>query len=119
MLTVAIHENWGKKVEYLLDHGANVEGSEFHDQRTPLMIAAECETNEYILALLLDRNANINAQDFHGKTALIHATEVGRSKTVQYLLTRRADRTIVDHKGFDALHYARLRKSSIFVELLG
>lgn len=120
MLTRAISERlwWLKKVKYLLDHGANIEGSEFYDQRTPLMTAAEYDTRIEILAVLLDKKANINAQDLNGKTALIHATEVGTPKTVEYLLSRGADKTILDNKGFDALHYATFRQRTRFVELL-
>jgi len=120
MLTVAITQQfcWPRKVEYLVDRGANIEDSEFYDQRTPLMVAAQQHNRECILTLLLDKKANVNAQDFHGKTALIHAAEVGTPQSVQYLLARGADKTIVDRKGFDVLHYAKLRQRTRFVELL-
>lgn len=120
MLTRAVSERmaWGKQVKYLLDQGACIEGSEFMDRRTPLMIAAELPDKEHILTILLDRGANINAQDRYGKTALIRAIEHKKLQSVRVLIARGADKTIVDVYGFNALHYAKQRERSQFVELL-
>lgn len=120
MLTRAISERfaWGRIVEYLLDRGASIEGSEWRDERTPLMTAAELPDKEHILKILLDKGAKINAQDSKGQTALVRAIEAKELSSVRYLLKRGADWTITDVGGFNALYYAKQRRSSTYAELI-
>ena len=59
-------------VQYLLDHGANV-NARLKDGRTPLRIAARLGREDRVR--LLDHHANINAQDKSGQNALMRAID--------------------------------------------
>ena len=52
------------------------------------------------------RGAEINAQDFHGKTPLYWAAYVGRMQLVMFLLSRGADANIKSKDGFTPLGIA-------------
>ncbi|KAK0644458.1 hypothetical protein B0T16DRAFT_417693, partial [Cercophora newfieldiana] len=71
----------------------------------PLHMAA-LKGQAKILAILLDKGANINALDATGRTALHCAVEGMRFDIVQLLVQRGADVTICDAKGISPLHTA-------------
>jgi uncharacterized protein len=56
--------------------------------------------------LLLDRNADINAADDRGRTALMIAAELDHVAIVELLVARGADRSITDKQGKTALDLA-------------
>lgn len=89
----------------LLDHGANVQEGETAHLISPLMAA--CNVGNLELAgLLLDRNAQVNAQSADGKTALIQMARGGNLEVFELLLDRGADLTIYDEQAKNALMYA-------------
>ena len=57
-----------KMVSLLLRRGADINGIDNHESWTPLMFAA-AEGHKEVVQLLLDSNANPNAQDVDGETA--------------------------------------------------
>jgi ankyrin repeat protein len=71
-----------------------------------------------VLALLVDRGANVNAVSENGTTALMLAASEGRLDTVSFLLKRGADPALVNDAGRTAETWARERDHLRVVELL-
>ena len=67
---------------------------------------------------LLERGADINAQDGDGRTALIVAVIGGHDDTVKLLLHWRADVNVIDAAGRTALAEARGRNNRKITRLL-
>ncbi|GET85552.1 hypothetical protein, conserved [Leishmania tarentolae] len=61
---------------------------------------------------------DVDAQDSHGRTPLIWAAREGFAETIELLLSRGADRRIVDNDGRTALQHARIRNHPEAVEVL-
>jgi len=61
---------------------------------------------------------NINAQNYEGKTALIHATENNFMYAFDRLLESKAEARIKDNTGNNALHIALLLKNNKIAEVL-
>ncbi|MCL1983699.1 MAG: ankyrin repeat domain-containing protein [Clostridiales bacterium] len=69
-----------------------------------------------IVNYLINHSVETNAQDRAGKTALIHASEVGTSAgVVEALLKAGVDVSIVDCEGRKAVDYARSNKAKMTV----
>jgi ankyrin repeat protein len=61
---------------------------------------------ENVVKLLLDRNADINAADDRGRTALMIAAELDHAAIVDTLVKHGADQSITDKQGKTALDLA-------------
>ena len=82
----------------------------------PLIAAAG---NEASLMAALDQGWDIEAEeDRYGKTALIVASEIGRTNIVRLLLARGAEADARDHWSETALHYASLNGNFEIVKML-
>ncbi len=85
--------------------GADVEARSPGERRTPLMLAAlgaQVETAR----LLLRHGADLEAEDFTGCRALMHAARQGGAATVRLLLQAGADPAATDRQGKKALDWA-------------
>ena len=88
----------------LLDQGASIEEKSGHYSKIPLMYAAG-RGQVAVVRFLLERGADINAEDGDGQTALMKALGYNHPTVVQLLLERGADcckpdrlgRTLLDH----------------------
>lgn len=65
------------------------------------------EGHEDILDLLVTHGSDINHQNHEGRTALMEAVIYGRLYSVQFLLSKHADRSLTDIYGNDALKLSR------------
>ena len=83
---------------------------------TGLMIAA-WEGNLEMMALFLERGANINATNANGEQALMHAAWRGRIEAVEWLLGRGAQINRPDLQ-WSALHYAVFNGHDAVAKLL-
>ena len=81
-------------VRLLIQSGADICMKSSKQQRTALMVAAECGHTS-IVQYLLDEGAPVNTQDVDGITALMIASQFGRSETVRVLLNYGADVNIL------------------------
>ena len=79
-----------EKVRVLLAHGANVNATS-ESERTPLLVASSLPRTVDVLRLLLDRGANLRAQDRAGATALALAVRSADVDVVRFLVERGLD----------------------------
>lgn len=76
-------------------------------RETPLIIATAQENIQpQIIKILLDHNADVNATDKWGMTALIHASYYGNPQIVDMLLDHKADVNIADNDKLTPLIFA-------------
>jgi ankyrin repeat protein len=78
------------KVRLLVAHGANV-NARSETERTPLLVAASYPRTVNLLRLLLDRGADLRAQDRAGSTALSLAIRSADIDVVRFLVERGLD----------------------------
>ena len=108
-------------IELLLDCGANLEAVDRFAWRsgwTPLHCALRLNSVT-IIALLLERGADITARDFNAATPLHQAALRSKAYGAELLLVRSADIAAVDNRGATPLHYAASANASQrLVELL-
>ena len=79
-----------EKVRVLLAHGANV-NAKSATERTPLLVAASYPRTVDLLRLLLERGADLRAQDRTGATALALAVRSADVDVVRFLVERGLD----------------------------
>jgi len=91
--------DWAKK---LLDRGAQVQKPGW----SPVHYAASGPSTE-LLALLLDRGADINAQAPNGSTPLMMAARYGTEDSVKLLVQRGADKKLLNDRNLSAADLAR------------
>ena len=109
-----------KVARLLLEHGADVRlQTDFG--LVPLHIVSGLTSNNdeddrLVLAglLLTESCADVNAQDFNGKTPLHYASDYRRPKIVQLLLAHGANAQAVDNQGRNPLH--RMSSHSFYHE---
>lgn len=88
---------------------------------TPLIssiLVPDGQTRCQFVELLLQRGANVNWQDGHGRTALSYACEKGHLDAVKVLVRNNADPEVMDSWGNTALMYAAVAGHSPVVEFL-
>lgn len=89
--------------------------------RTLLMHAVslqDCGSRSKFTKLLLEKGADVNARDDHGRTALSLACEHGRLDSVKILVQFNADPELTDTWGNSALMYAACGGHSQILEFL-
>ncbi len=93
-------------VEFLLNHGADIE-LEIFNGVTPLMLAAQYVTNETIKTLL-EHGAKVNHKDKHGRTALHDAAMYRGKEIMNLLISYGADVNARDEHQSTPLHQAAM-----------
>uniref|UniRef100_A0A3Q3W237 Uncharacterized protein n=1 Tax=Mola mola TaxID=94237 RepID=A0A3Q3W237_MOLML len=74
--------------------------------RNHLVESGMHQQQQEFVELLLQRGANVNWQDGHGRTALSYACEKGHLDAVKVLVRNNADPEVMDSWGNTALMYA-------------
>ncbi|XP_061073782.1 ankyrin repeat domain-containing protein 63 [Conger conger] len=95
--------------------------SKTENSRTPLMFAVslpEAGPRLKFMRLLLEKGADVNCQDEHGRTPLSLACELGHLDSVKLLVQFNADPEISDVWGNNALMYAAYAGHSQVLEFL-
>jgi uncharacterized protein len=122
-LNFALTMRHHKIAQYLLDHGANVNGADPLSGSTPLMeyvMSFQGSDNEApaVLKQLLDKGADVNARSDSGSTALRWAVVVGKREMAQALLDAGADPNLGNDKGDTPLMWAERKPSAEMAALL-
>jgi ankyrin repeat protein len=115
-LHCAVAQNQPDVVQWLLDHGADVEAQDA-DECTPLHWAAQRGYSD-VAAMLLVHDAAIEAQDAGGFTPLHCAADKGQTVTAKLLITHDADVESKNSWQETPLHRAALQGHTDTVELL-
>ena len=101
-------------VKYLVDNGADI--------HKPNINGGTCLINSVqsvdLCRYLIEKEADVNAQDNSGNLALHYAIREGRMETVKLLLKHNSDPYKVNDFGDDAIHTASLRGYSDILEYL-
>lgn len=106
-LLLVTDKNNYEGVEFLLQHGAQVDAIDQPNGLTSLMLAAAKDYRD-ILQLLLAYDAQVDAIVPNGLTALSMAAQEGHLDILQLLLKNEAHINHQDNDGFTALHHAVL-----------
>ena len=105
-------------VKLLLDHDADPNYILKEHNETALHVAIAWKENIDIVKILLDYGADPNIPDIDNETALMNASEYGRTEMAKLLLDYGADPNIRDINGTTALILASNRGHIEIVELL-
>ena len=104
-LMLAVGEGRLDVVEYLIDHGADVNKKDDICNRTALHYVSKRGQIE-VVELLLSKGAEIDVEDENHRTPLLLAAAEGHNDTVLYLIDHGADVSKKDDRKRTALHYA-------------
>lgn len=113
-LHLAVKNGHKKLAETLLKYGANANVQGWKDGHTPLHLAKSVE----MVKSLIERGANINAQDKDGYTPVHLAVLRGEVEIVKLLVQHGANIDIKDNDGYTPLDLAREKKFEDIAELL-
>jgi ankyrin repeat protein len=105
-----------KVVNYLLDHGANI-NLPGNGSWSPLHSAVSAG-NRAMVELLLSRGANVDARASDQKTPLFVAVENGYQAVAEVLLAHKADVNLADNSGNTPLHMAAGKGQLKLVQML-
>ncbi len=98
-------------VKEILKYGGNVNMASKKGRYTALM-QGSARGYVMVIAVLLTNNANMDAQDDLGETALIKAVKESKREIVGYLLDAGADIEISDYSGYTANDHAQRSRDS-------
>jgi uncharacterized protein (DUF1778 family) len=108
-------EHAGKEMlQFLLDEGVDVNGTDDRSQtalhlileRPPYSDHDDATIAEILVEILVKAGADIEAADCDGRTVLIKAAALRRTRLVQFLLGKGANVQARDHQHLTALHVA-------------
>lgn len=105
-------------LEQLIQGGLDA-NTELDEAGTTLMHKAAMMTNKEMMEMLIRRGANVNAQDKHGRTPLLIVENVLQTDITDMLLKNKADATLADRQGKNALHYVLRVEGMLVLENKG
>ncbi len=105
-LRCASAKGCAESVQLLLAANALVNAQDYNGD-TALITASDYPKNTDVVKLLLAAKALVNMQENHGTTALMRACFFGCAETAQVLMSARADITLKNEYGEDALGEVR------------
>ncbi|XP_035264857.1 ankyrin repeat domain-containing protein 17 [Anguilla anguilla] len=118
----AMHSGKIHLARFVLDAlDGRIINSKTENSRTPLMFAVclpESGARVKFTRLLLEKGADVNCQDEHGRTALSLACEQGHLDSIKLLVQFNADPEVSDAWGNSALMYAAYAGHSQVLEFL-
>jgi len=112
LMMAALRGNYEVSVK-LIERGAKVRRSGW----TPLHYAAS-GPNVKVVALMLQHGADINARAPNLNTPLMQAARHGDEESVRLLLSRGADKTLLNDQGMSAQDFGRASGREFIVQML-
>lgn len=108
-------------LQLLLDNGAQFETV---DGKGDTLLGRLCDLNNRLyhpaIKLLVGRGANLNAQDFEGRTPLMKLIDgFSDSEILTFLLESGADANIATYTGENAIEWAKRHKNTDAIQLIG
>ncbi len=120
-LHLAVQESHTKVMKLLLNNGAELDRTYTNEEGmadiTSLMDAVECG-HKKMVTYLLEKGADINAQNACGDTPLMLAVEQGNKEIAELLIAQGADMDMQDIDGVTALHTAVHQEQTEILKLL-
>jgi hypothetical protein len=104
-------------VDLLIDNGANYDAKDPATGETPLIKFVKF-TELNVLQSLIELEANINAQDKNGMTALMYAADQGKEILIKILLRGNPNLSLKNQEGLTAYDLAKKRHYDELLELL-
>jgi ankyrin repeat protein len=104
-------------VQYLVEHGAEINAQDEILSRTAIHLAAE-KGNLDCIKYLAEHGANLQDKDSFGATAFHYAVKSNKLDVVKYLVSRKMDYNAKDVRGWTAMHYAAYGDSIDVVKYL-
>ncbi|MGH9520538.1 MAG: ankyrin repeat domain-containing protein, partial [Terriglobales bacterium] len=117
-LHLAAKSDHSDVVEFLLDHGADVNARDSNGGFTPLDLALSSFHYKDVLELLIARGANVNTASKQGITPLEEAVMRDQKDAIELLLSKGADINAQDSGGNTALLWALLMGHSDAAKIL-
>jgi len=109
-LVKAICEKDINEVKTVLDEGYDANTPEIEEKYNYTALGLAASLNRVgIVEYLLLRGGNINSQDVHGNTPLMHAVINWQYDTIKFLVDRGANINLKDKYGFSAIEKAKFR----------
>ncbi|MGB0920384.1 MAG: ankyrin repeat domain-containing protein [Alphaproteobacteria bacterium] len=105
LIVLAAAKNRAYLISVLLEFGANVNQTNEEKRETATIVAADRGAHD-TLELLIEGEADLDAEDNQGETALIKAVLKGHIRSVRALLDGGADMNHTDYTGRTALAHA-------------
>jgi hypothetical protein len=110
ILHIAAEHARKEMLQFLLDEGVDVNGTDDRSRTALHLILQRSSYSDHddatIAEILVKAGADIEAADCHGRTVLIKAAALQRTRLVQFLLGKGANVQARDHQHLTALHVA-------------
>jgi ankyrin repeat protein len=106
------------EIEWLLDHGADVNAPDRSNGADTAIFFAAARGHDKVVRYLVSRGANVNAGREHGRSALALAICNRHPVIVAWLIAQGADVTVKDENKDTPLHYAARYGNAAIAELL-
>ena len=105
-------------LELLLSRGADMDQRYQNTRETPLLLALQ-QDHTQICHSLIERGADLNAQDINGERALHRAIRHNRHQSLRTLLQHKVNRSLKTNYGENLLHFAAQYGDLETVKILG
>ena len=114
-LTLACYYSNFEVAKYLIKHVQDVNSKSGYGSA---LMAATVKKNTELVKLLLENNANPDAIDKNGSTALHFAVIFGYEEIIKLLVDVKADSSLKDNRGNTAIDYAKITGNKKITQLL-
>ena len=115
-LIVAARRGYTKKIERLIQEGADIEAKDKYGWTALLLAASNGHID--VIEFLIEKGADVNAKNRCGETALVYAAMNGRTKMAELLLEHGADIEAREVGGWTAFMKATTNAHKKIAELL-
>lgn len=95
-LAIAAHNNSVKYVNYLIDHGADINLVIHSNNNETALLVAIIRQNFEVIKVLVERGAKLNVCAIHEMSPILEACQTKNKKIIEYLLPK-VDQSYIDY----------------------